>query len=323
MLDTAQAALFARGLINIVVLDAAGLVLAADGARVSNWVRGDAAADRLMVLKGMEELIAAMATDAATVGPLELPVVFLGGNHEDGDPGLSLRLLPLAEGQVLLLLRPVDSTTTNDQRTVQQHNNLSLQRGQMEKAQSQAEIHQRTREQLFDTLKWGFRSPLAVLVQALDGHAELQGLAREALDAVDDWVELLALKTAMDDQHGSGEPHYVAMASVLASLRQRFAADVRIAATETAVAQAQVTGSTGLLLAGLGGLLRVARGELSLSLNVSPLSVIWRLEGIINETALASDFRWELARMAAGLLGGTLTISDQTAYMELPLTARR
>ena len=116
----------------------------------------------------MEGLITAMAEQGATMEPLELPAVFLGGNHEDGDLGVSVRMSALEGSRVLLLLRPLEAAGAVGQRSVQQHNDLALVRGQMEKSQSQAELNITAREALFDNLRWGFRAPLSTLAQAVE-----------------------------------------------------------------------------------------------------------------------------------------------------------
>lgn len=317
-IDAAQEALLSTGLINLVVIDAAGVILAAKGNLVEDWESGERVFDRLMVLVGMEDMIASMAQEDSSVAPLELPAVFLGGNHEDGDAGLSLRLSPLGPGQALVVLRPLDAAGTGEQRTVQQHNDLALLRDQLDQAQSQAENNITTREHLFDSLKWGFRAPLAVLVQALDTQKDLQPLAMDALSAVDDWLDLLALKTAMDDQPEKGGA-VMALASVFAALREEFADDLSFRVNDSDVKQARLTGSSTVLQTGLRSLLRAGQGSLALSFSLEDGGACWRLDGINNGDRLTSDYRWELARTAAVLLGGSLTLADQTARFRLPL----
>ena len=101
---SAQQSLIASGLINLVVLDQAGGIIAAEGRQVGGFPVGESIFEHLFVLAGLEDVIAAMARDdGAGLAPLELPAVFLGGNHEDGEPGVSLRLSPLDAGRVLLV----------------------------------------------------------------------------------------------------------------------------------------------------------------------------------------------------------------------------
>lgn len=173
----AQAALLDAGLINLAIIDAQARVIAVEGSLLADWRAGDSVVERLLVLAGMEPVIAAMAKGEPGARPLDLPAVFIGGNHEDGGPGVSLRLAPLDLGRVLLLLRPLENAAAMDQVSVQQHNDLALLRGQLEQATSQAALNETAREALFDTLRWSFRAPLAGLVQACEGTA-LDGPAR-------------------------------------------------------------------------------------------------------------------------------------------------
>ena len=314
----AQQTLLTSGLINLVVIDADALIMAAQGVLVADWKTGDNVIERLFVLAGMEGVIASMAQSNTKLAPLEMPAVFLGGNHEDGELGVSVRLSPLEEGSVLLLLRPLEAAGVTDQTSVQQHNDLALLRGQMERSKSQAELNLAARERLFDTLRWGFRAPLSTLVQALHGQDELETLAHDALAAVDDWLELLALKAKIDAGEGPrDEP--IAIASFMARLSGSSKLTIQAPDSQIEAARGRLFGSAEALETAISGLLRAANGELELVFFVQNARAVWRLSGIGNIPALVEDYRLELARSAAVLLDGTVMVKDDFAELALPL----
>ena len=314
----AQQALLSSGLINLVVIDADARIEASQGVLVADWQAGENAVERLFVLAGMEGIIAAMAHPETRTDPLELPVVFLGGNHEDGELGVSVRLSPLAEGRVLLLLRPLEAVGVTDQTSVQQHNDLALLRGQMERSKSQAELNLAARERLFDTLRWGFRAPLCSVVQALHGQDELESLARDALKSVDDWLRLLALKSKIDAAEVPlSEP--IAVQSLMARLKSAFEVEIKVPEGEIDAVKGRLFGSAEALETAIAGLLRGAHGDLALAFSVENSRAVWRLSGIKNIGALLEDYRLELARSAALFLDGAVTVKDESVELALPL----
>lgn len=316
-LATAQAALFDGGLINLVVLEPSGTILAARGRLVENWPLGDAITDHLMVLTGMEDVIATMADPVNGLEPVELPTVFLGGNHEDGQPGFSVRLSALSQGQVMLLLQPLSGVEDRNQTAVQQYNDLALHHERLSNAHAQSDWDLTTREALFDTLRWDFRLPLTKVVQDLEGQKDLQTEAQRALGAVDDWMELLALKTKLDERKDD-TALTVAFPTVLATIQELYGAKIRISVADMGLNAVRVAGSSAVLLTALRSLLSAAEGQLRLDLIDEADEAIWQLEGIENAHTLALDYRWELARTASLLLGGALTLSETTARLGLP-----
>ena len=314
----AQQSLLSSGLVNLVVLDAEARIEAAQGAQVADWQSGENVVDRLFVLAGMEAIISAMAAPGAELDPIELPAVFLGGNHEDGDFGVSVRLSPLADSRVLLLLRPLEAAGAVDQKSVQQHNDLALLRGQMENAKSQAELNLTARENLFDTLRWGFRAPLATLAQALQDQTALAPLAQNALEAVDDWLDLLSLKTRLDAGDArTDEP--IAVLSLMARLADEFSIKMNAEAASFDAVEGRLTGSAEALETALSGLLRAVQGTIGLHFAVANASVHWRISGVENASAIAADYRFELARTAALFLQGSITVNEDQVTLSLPL----
>ena len=316
-IQRAQEDLLNAGLINLVILDSDARIEAVQGALVVGWQVGESAIDRLFVLAGMEGLITAMAEQGATMEPLELPAVFLGGNHEDGDLGVSVRMSALEGSRVLLLLRPLEAAGAVGQRSVQQHNDLALVRGQMEKSQSQAELNITARKALFDNLRWGFRAPLSTLAQAVEDQAELAALADAALHAVDDWLELLILRTKRSEEdHGAPEP--IAVASMMSAFQ-----GVETSASEASInaAKGRVLGSAAILCKGISAVLRAANGPLKLAFTVENASACWTISGIENTVALEADYRLELARSAMMLMAGSLrvSVSDGQVVFSVPV----
>ena len=314
----AQQSLLASGLINLVVIDADARIQAAQGAQVADWKPGEDVLERLFVLAGMEGINRAMAQSDTHLDPLGLPAVFLSGNHEDGEFGASVRLSPLAQGQVLLLLRPLEAAGLMDQTSVQQHNDLALLRGQMEHSKSQAELNLAARERLFDTLRWGFRAPLCTLVQALEGQEKLKPLAQDALSAVDHWFDLLALKVRLDAGDDPARQPF-AVAALMARLGEEF--DVEISAPESQItaAQGHSVESVEALETAISSFLQATEGNLQLDFSVQNARAVWCLSGITNIQALAEDYRLELARSAAVLLQGTVALKEEQVELVLPL----
>ncbi|MGB1159786.1 MAG: hypothetical protein ACPG40_01125, partial [Alphaproteobacteria bacterium] len=291
---------------------------ASQGVLVADWQAGENAVERLFVLAGMEGIIGAMAHAETRTNPIELPAVFLGGNHEDGELGVSVRLSPLVEGRVLLLLRPLEAAGVVDQTSVQQHNDLALLRGQMERSKSQAELNLAARERLFDTLRWGFRAPLCTVVQALHGQDELESLAQGALKSVDDWLQLLALKSKIDaEEVPLSEP--IAVRSLMARLKSSFEVEIKVPESEIDAVKGRLFGSAEALETAISGLLRAAYGDLVLAFSVENSRAVWRLSGIKNIGALLEDYRLELARSAALFLDGAVTVKDEIVELALPL----
>lgn len=314
----AQQSLLSSGLVNLVVLDAEARIEAAQGAQVADWQSGENVVDRLFVLAGMEAIISAMAAPGAKLDPIELPAVFLGGNHEDGDFGVSVRLSRLADGRVLLLLRPLEAAGAVDQKSVQQHNDLALLRGQMENAKSQAELNLTARENLFDTLRWGFRAPVATLAQALQEQTALAPLAQNTLKAVDDWLDLLSLKTRLDAGDArTDEP--IAVPSLMARLADEFDIEINAEAASFDAVAGRLTGSAEALETALSGLLRAVQGTIGLQFAVANASAHWRISGVENASAITADYRFELARTAALFLQGSITVNGDQVTLSLPL----
>lgn len=315
---SAQQSLIDSGLINLVVLDEQGTIVSSDGTRVSDWRDGESVIDRLFVLAGMEDIIAAMATADGEMAPLELPAVFLGGNHEDGEPGVSVRLSPLSKGRVLLLLRPLDSSGAMDQISVQQHNDLALLRGQLESAQSQAELNVTARENLFDALRWGFKAPLVTLVQMLEDQ-EQQDLAAQSLSAIDEWLDLLSLKT-QEQEGGAKERQPFALDSLIASLEVATGLKAGVKIPPHDQGDLHLNGSSDILLLGLKALLIACEGEVALTAELENSSLQWIVEGATNGRSLGNDHRLELARSAAVFLGGSLAVKNDCVVVSVPLS---
>lgn len=320
----AQAALLDAGLINLAIIDAQARVIAVEGSLLADWRAGDSVVERLLVLAGMEPVIAAMAKGEPGARPLDLPAVFIGGNHEDGGPGVSLRLAPLDLGRVLLLLRPLENAAAMDQVSVQQHNDLALLRGQLEQATSQAALNETAREALFDTLRWSFRAPLAGLVQATEGTA-LDGPAREALDAVDDWLALLDLRAqhlaaeGQGEGNGSEDPPTLALRSIKAEVAPLFPGGVALSTATAERAGAQAQGAASLLVLALRALSR-SSGSAQTALVIEDTATALRFCVQGPFAASPTDHRIELARSAVLLLGGGLDLTNSAAVLSLPLS---
>ena len=112
-IQLAQASLLNAGIINVVIIDRGAMIQAVQGALVADWDVGQPVTDQLYVLAGMEALIMAMADQGTAIDPIELPAVFLGGNHEDGDLGVSasdLERWPWAQRRASLMLERPNQT---------------------------------------------------------------------------------------------------------------------------------------------------------------------------------------------------------------------
>lgn len=319
-IQLAQESLLNAGIINVVIIDRGAMIQAVQGALVADWDVGQPVTDQLYVLAGMEALIMAMADQGTAIDPIELPAVFLGGNHEDGDLGVSVRMSALDGAGVLLLLRPLEADGAVDQQAVQQHNDLALLGGQVAKSQTQAELNMTARETLFDTLRWGFRAPLSKLAQAAEGQEALASLAHDALHAVDDWLDLLSLRTQLEDEDGlPTEP--IALASLMDGFRASFDGQISASDDSIAAASGRVLGSAAILSKGISSILWAAEGSLSLVFTVENASAVWTIRGVENGSALVADYRLELARSALMSLAGSVSVGDDRVVFSVPLKA--
>ena len=180
-------------------------------------------------------------------------------------------------------------------------------------------------------------------VPAGGAAARQRALAQQALDAVDDWLHLLALRS--EDQ--GAEPANAGQALSLPALVAWIEAETGLAAalgqpvpqpkqplnqgTPGTPGKLVLRGSASILQVGLKALIQACEGDLCLSVEAEAdagaeaegggggRSLKWMLEGVRNGPELDRDHRFELARTTALHFGGSLAVKDQSVTLQVPL----